>query len=555
MRKRKILSIFLMISIIGSTAFLGAVKVVDPVLENATQITRKIFNESIENGEDKKHGYFYSSYLMGVDGKKDYILSTCATGGYAIFEKESMELLEYSDTEISPYTSGVKENYYLGPNNYYIGSGVKLQNINTGECVRKEKASVLAKELKEKLKYNREKRKKITDKNENSDSKTIPTDFSKDVIDENPGPTGSELIDADSYKVKIRTYIPNYQFFMDNEYFGNNQNGTCVSVASQLLLSYNNWANDGRIIPEQTENPNEKFFLVGREHNRDKPYSVAMMGTTSSDLKFDDEISFYEILKSYINPLDWSDDENPPENAQDIEVGASMRDGYNGINAYLTKYAPEAKKHITMSYSLTDVVEWNNALEKLRDEINDGRPAIASIYVYDLKGNADYIKTGHAVVVYGMQTIEYEGQALDGFIANFGWIGGGYTHTWFNASWVTGYLTLRTTHMHDNITALNSQNHVFQCMDCSASVVKDRHVLTNQIKILSSNEADFEWYHQNICICGYATKQSHDLNYIQIFDAEKHGVTCECGYSYEEEHFYKSGNMCWRCGATADFQY
>ncbi len=549
MRKKKFFSMLLVVSILGSTTFLGSEKIFDPVLENATQITKKIFYDSFEEKKSKKYGSFSSFYLMGGDGEKDYVLSTCATGGYAIFEKESMELLEYSDIGRSPYKNRLKENYYLGLNNYYEGDGEKLKNINTGKSFPKEKISVLANKLKEKLKDDREDRKEELQKEQKKLKK-----FSKEKVASDPGPTGEDTIDANSYVVNARKYIPNYQFFVGNEQFGDNQNGTCSSVAAQLLLAYNNWANDGRIIPDEPKYANEKFFLEGRENYRDKPYSNEMMGTTSSDFKDDNEKSFYEVLKGYINPLDWADDEQEPANADEIEVGATMLDIYSGINQYLAEYAPEAKKNITMSCSLTDNHEWNNAREKLRKEIDEGRPSIGSIYVYHLKEDETYEVKGHAVVVYGTQNIIYKGQSLDGFIANFGWIDSAATHVWFNSSWLKGYLTFKTTHIHNNEILLDSYNHVFQCEECSASVIKNAHIPTNDFKLLSKDDEDFDNSHLNLCVCGYAIKQYHSFSYTPQNHQRKHDITCVCGYRNEQSHFYKSGSdFCWYCGARENY--
>lgn len=56
MKKKKILSLLLMISIIGSTTLLGGGVALDPVLENANKITRKLFYDSLEEGDDKTFG-------------------------------------------------------------------------------------------------------------------------------------------------------------------------------------------------------------------------------------------------------------------------------------------------------------------------------------------------------------------------------------------------------------------------------------------------------------------------------------------------------------------
>ncbi len=560
MKKKKLLSLLLMVSITGTTFFLNSGTIIDPVLENATLITRKIFYENLKEGEEVPHGYFSSSYLKGVDGQEDYILSQCATGGYAIFEKESMELIEYSDTDFSPYTDIESEGYYLGPSNYYFEKEGKIQNINTGKSFEKENLSYIANDLKERFEIDREKREELLQAEREELLQTeqgeMISEYSlQETVDQNPGPTGDRIIDADDYVVEMRNYIPNYQFFVENEGFGDNQNGTCVTVATQLLLSYNNWANDGRIITEQQIDGNEVFFLNGREQNRNIPYSPQMIGTTSSDFKFDDETSFYEILKGYINPLDWSDDENRPENADEIQVGATMSDAYNGINQYLTKYAPVAKTNITMDYSLTDIVQLNGAVTKLTNEINAGRPAIGSIYVYTLNEDGTYSKGGHAVLVYGTQTITFSGQNLNGFIAHFGWhhvlrdgsVVREFTNIWFNSSWVKGYLTFQTSHVHSDFTELDDTNHVFACGVCQASVIRNHHYSTDILQGLPHDDIDFHECHLSQCGCGYITKYPHLFQYSPSDTPGEHIKSCRCGYLVAESHFYKNSELCWYC--------
>ena len=108
-------------------------------------------------------GYVFSSYLKGVDGEEDYILSQCESGGYAIYEKESMELIEYSDTATSPYSNIIEEmRHYAGLANYYQNKGGKMKNLTTGEIVEKEKLEPVAKKIKVKLKKDRQKRKEIS---------------------------------------------------------------------------------------------------------------------------------------------------------------------------------------------------------------------------------------------------------------------------------------------------------------------------------------------------------------------------------------------------------
>ena len=96
MRKKKMVSMLLAFSVLASCVAFGSAVEIDETLTVATEITRKIFKANAK--ESDTIGYISSTYLQGMDGEEDYILSQCVTGGYAIYEAESMELIEYSDT-------------------------------------------------------------------------------------------------------------------------------------------------------------------------------------------------------------------------------------------------------------------------------------------------------------------------------------------------------------------------------------------------------------------------------------------------------------------------
>ena len=275
--------------------------------------------------------YIYSSYLKGADGENDYILTQCATGGYAIFEKDSMEIIEYSDKENSPYKNIiVEDNYYAGPFAYFTKKGEGLENIKTGEFIEKEKTIKIAKQLKNKISEDRNIRTEKFDKIKNSKD-IIDNSFSLEL--KSPGPTETRIIDADNYTVKSKKYISNYQYFLGNHGHGENFDGTCVSVAVQLLLGYNNWAKDGRLIPRITNNPQEKFWDSNwTESSRLQPYSDIMRSTNSSDEKYDNEISFYEKLKEYINPYARSADEKDKEK-HSLNNGATLSQASAGIRS------------------------------------------------------------------------------------------------------------------------------------------------------------------------------------------------------------------------------
>ena len=71
--KNRVVSGLLALIVMTGSFLCGSTSVVDPILDSATQITKKIFSANAVK-DKTTHGYIYSSYLMGTDGEEDYIL-------------------------------------------------------------------------------------------------------------------------------------------------------------------------------------------------------------------------------------------------------------------------------------------------------------------------------------------------------------------------------------------------------------------------------------------------------------------------------------------------
>lgn len=570
MKTKKIVSLVLAISIVGSTFILSSFDEVDETLKNATAIAEKLFSVDKIKEEDDKEKYIASSYIKGLDGEESYILSESIAGGYAIFEKESMELIEYSAVGSSPYDSiVVSERSYAGPGSYFEEEEEYFKDIKTKKKVSKETGKQYAKRVKDKLKKDREKRKEEAKKEKNtSTSNSINSARNSD-----PGPTGDAIVDADSYQILSQVHIPNYQFFVGNNWHGYNDIGTCTTIATQLLLAYNNWANDGRLLRETETMENKTVFLSGRDSKEEEPYAPERIGTTSS-IDDEQELTFYETLRGYINP-DWF-----PNNGDDlgINIGAHLYEAFDGIKNYLYAHS--------LSYTVSEiknVLYWDENLSQIENtlqdnqiamsyasydmsktvmknrviyEIDNGRPVIASIKTYEGSEEDD----SHAVVIYGYQTINYQGIALDGFIAHWGWrdevndldstsLGKKKedTHVWFNSSWITSYLTFAMGHQHTDAT-YPGNNHILKCATCNRTTATGQHTYAEsceKINIINGIEIKSHDYHNDFCSCGYYIGISrHELVY-QIHTnssssgtvSSKHIAQCFCGYIDERGHF------------------
>ena len=139
----KIFYSIMMIGILVSTMILTSFSSADEILLNAEEITAKLL--SVGLNEDESVGYINTSYIKGLNEETDYILAECETGGYAIFEKDTYELIEYSPIGQSPYHAINKsESYYAGPVNYFKKSNDGFENLNTKETISKTEGALIA---------------------------------------------------------------------------------------------------------------------------------------------------------------------------------------------------------------------------------------------------------------------------------------------------------------------------------------------------------------------------------------------------------------------------
>lgn len=539
----------MMVIVLCLSVFLGFSNTKDPVLITFEEITKEIL-QSEHNS--KSEGYMYASYLKGLDGFNDYVLVECDTGGYAIYEKESMEIIQYSDTNNSPFLDVSKENrYYGGPANYYRQKENVLENIYNDSIKMNEKDRLIYSEIiKQHIIENREKR-IIELEKKLSVAKNDKTIEENDFELNSPGTTGSGSFNAEKYTVLSRNYIPYYQFFIDYEKHGENINGTCATIAAQILLAYNNWINDGRLIPANPKQ-GEKFLFDRSESDLNKIYCNNMRGTTSKSDEADGGVSFYDKLLTYI----------------DIEEnGASLYEVYYGIYEYLMEYSPIAVNDVYIDRYHESAQNSIATKEKVLSEIDSGRPIIAAINYYETMDEGGSVEP-HAVVIYGYQTIKFNNQPIDGVIAHMGW--GARDNDWFNIDWLKGYVSFRTTHVHDD-SAFNDSLHLVKCGVCTRITALNNHSFNNVTQIkYNENELSVEKvaemrdrarrFHVAECACGYKEELPHEFEYVSE-GSDGHSKKCsKCDYyltvtstsnvAMIYDHLYKTSDTCWYCHYT-----
>ena len=442
--------------------------------------------------------------IKGLDEAEDYILVTGAgNGGYAIYAKDNLELLEFSPFCESPYKTVEKDKaYYGGPMSYYEKKNEVLKNIDTGEAVTVEEANEIAASLKDVQQAIKQER--VAEKQTEAEEVSQIGKESLSTQHADTGATSDDTIDLVKRSVQVisQKLISDYKYFMLNPYHHNNNDpnhGTCVPVAMQLLLGYNNWSKDGRLITN-----NE--YLEGRDIDNNgelnNPYSYDSISTTEK---------YFDLLHTILG---------------EHLLGDLHIDADRAFGNYLKDYVePDVSQHITHGYNYLTVHE-------LVNEINADRPVMASIRT----GVLEY----HMIIVYGMQTIRMNGNNIEGYISHFGWQGNKY-YAWVNKSFYNGYLYFRVNHSHTD-EVLESDSHVVKCIDCNRIKYNNRHIYSEKYETFNIN------LHNAWCKCGEMTVLAHRKEYTPLNNI-KHTITCTlCELNESENHFFKQDRpYCFLC--------
>ncbi|MDE5553319.1 MAG: hypothetical protein K2I67_02120 [Malacoplasma sp.] len=419
---------------------------------------------SIESIFEKNSIYSYE-LIYNLDDSADYFYIEFEKGGYAVFAIETMEMLEYSLQGTIPYTTLNSKKYYAGPSNYLqkfndnfvnVSTGVQLDISNYEAKKYAEKSREVLVEAKMK-KFNIQQN--ISTDFEKLIIKNDFTNSSKLAIKETPEYDRDNLIPANDTGVFITnanyfTIPPTHGKNDSNGSYGNGNSQTCGAVAAQLLLGYNNYYNDRRIIPDRYLNGyNDETNSVSIPE-RNPNYCLDPMtlnewtaGTRSEDTG---DNSFYSKMVTSIMEPNTS--------------GASNKKVKNGIDKYL-------KENISSSdYSLEyEEKDWFFGYRPIsssiiKAEIDAGRPLLISM-------DSNLGGCNHDVVGYGYQDYTYPNNkgTYSGYVVHFGWKGDGRKSVWINESWCDGYVSLKMNHIHDYIYIRKIDNNgriEYKCSTC-----------------------------------------------------------------------------------------
>jgi len=415
-----------------------------------------------------------TAILNSLDGHSDFLLVNYKQG-YAVFFRETGELLEYSLDDTSAYKGALGNLVYAGPGNYFAKTGevfislldnspVSISNVGKAATdIRSNFTDKADSALRSKVQYNDELEQlhRGVDNNTNSDTNIN----SVSVISlSQPAPTQPPA----SGRFAGAKYIQNADFFIRNpNHAVNNPSvhpqipsiGACGVVAAQLMLNYHSYYTDRRIIP-----------TTGN--------GVTFRATNYGSLEFWPD---FQIAAGNDNALctNIGTTDDFFLNLLTRGGGAGMQD-WDSIERKMDQFLNE---HYTGS-ATTTMNFWDpiGTRSRAKDEIDADRPIILFM---------EPIASGwgmHIVLAFGYHNLN----DTNGFIVHFGHTTSNH-HVWTNQSWYNGSIRMGVNHTHtfvDNGNTLNfagiSQNthREARCTECDARRPVDLYNTTN----IGSNE-------------------------------------------------------------------
>jgi hypothetical protein len=459
MKRIKAIGLIMLIGVCGfllattptsSIDSVDAVKVIETVSIEA--LTKELFGDvKIKKVE----------YLYNYDDASDYIYVTYKDGGYAVYFKDSMDLMEYSEYGELPYEKVKGKKYYGGPMAYLekndIGQFVnKVTNetFNMSTVNAKENSNAIRKTVK------------------SSASKIVQESFTDDTVFTLLGGSYGDpavdpsLTDPITYaNENIREY-----FSISNQYssYGHNSISSCGSVAAQILLNYNNYYMDRRIIPDNFLNgyDDANNQVSDREENPntcvDPSLMTALTVGSRSNYANDSGLTYYEYIDSKM--------------AQAIIFGGivttSLETGLKSVMAEADSRNAGTLHYWVESYG-TVLNPFNIPLGSsiVTTEINIGRPIIVGTNAWHNSAFA------HWMVAYGYQRI---GVTNLGYVVDYGygWGTGNVNNEpdnfrWVDDVWIASAVKLVVDHTHgyekqNNIIGNNVE---YKCTVCGHRIL------------------------------------------------------------------------------------
>lgn len=470
-------------------------------------------------------------YVYNLDDAADYIYVEFEEGGYALFARETMEMMEYSLQGTLPYSDSSIRNYYAGPSNYLQKINAKFIDMKTNKPldITPEDAIAFSQQVRTHVKNQTTYRADISLEKDDitaeinnflSSNESMPATSSVRSSDP-PDYDGNALIQASLGSGS--TLIPNYRYFVinpthgrnvDGEVYGNGNSGTCGAVAAQLLLGYHNYYSDRRIIEDRFLDgyDDETNTVITPQFNPNycpDPMEMAsfILGTRSEPTGAN---SFYmEMMTRIMEPG---------------TSGATLEEVKDGIEDFLSERL--ASTEYLVNYEERGWFFGYSPIDSsiIKGEINKGRPIIITT-----SKNLD--ATNHAVVGYGYQNFTYPGDSgtYEGYIVHMGW-DEEEACIWINSAWCDGYVSLKINHTHsyNEVGAIPGTNRTeYRCSICghrtdAAIRVTAETRYTEHVATIPQNEYLYKDYYVTFATPGrklFLTFGNEDAQ-LYLFDAE-----------------------------------
>lgn len=415
-----------------------------------------------------------SGYMYNLDESADYVYTEFNEGGYAIFAKQTMEMLEYSASGCLPYNLTSSKMYYAGPTNYIQKQNNKFIDImSKSEVVMSaNEIATYAKKLRKTLIEDKLAKYQFTNQLTNYSNQTVESLINASnglLSNSNSAPN----IDTDHLiTVNPASLTSTGTFIYDKAYFttkltigragsiivGNNT-GTCGPIAAQLLLGFNNYYNDRRIIPDKYLNgySDTANAVVNKELNPNHctdPTTFNMWTTGTRSDGNDSNSFFYKLATTIMNPK---------------TDGVYFDDLKKGIISYLNEYVSPSEYNLKYKENYNWFSGYSSVdPQEIKSEIDTGRPIIISM-------NKSLGGVNHCVVGYGYQNYRYENNinTYSGYVVHFGWYKDyleQYNSVWINESWCSGYIALKMQHIHSDVKIGSMPNDaevdIIKCTTC-----------------------------------------------------------------------------------------
>ncbi len=368
--------------------------------------------------------------LYNYDGSADYVYVELAEGGYAVFAKGSNELLEYS-----PHGSILEGNsdkvIYGGPGNYYSNSNNVYTNILSNDTLVMEKQEI------SKVSNSTRQLFKIDSQN-NTYSSEI---FNENMIDDEISLYSVPPIDEFNpiSPTEGAKYVEHKEYFLADPKHGKNNGHSCTTVATQLMLSYNNYYKDRRLI-------SDKYL-----YNTTTP--VYNPNYCTDPMLFNQ----WTLGSNYLFHND----------LYDKGITGFPIDAMPNLNRYL--------KEQNLIENLDYTLICNHDLHVIVDsakvivELDADRPVVMSTE-YTMNGTGNSTKFNHSVLAYGYQYLAPYSNGITylGYITHFGWEAD-KLQVWANSAWFYTYMSLNITHTHQYsaVGKIGSTNRIeYKCAEC-----------------------------------------------------------------------------------------